>query len=65
MIKKAKDISSNPQKFMLSISKEMFSALEDERKHRKALNIQDVIRQILGEYFSQLVMPKQGVNSWR
>lgn len=59
MLKKFKDVSSNPQKFTFSVSDEMLSALSEEQKRRKALNIQDVIRQILGEYFLRLLMPKQ------
>lgn len=59
MLKRSKDGSSNPQKFMISVSDDMLSALKEEQKRRKALNIQDVIRQILGEYFTRLLIPKQ------
>lgn len=59
MLKKSKDIYSNPPKFMISVSDEMLSGLKEEQRRRKALNIQDVIRQILGEYFARLLASKQ------
>jgi hypothetical protein len=39
------------QKIMLSVSEEMFRALETERKARKLETIPEAIRAVLGEYF--------------
>jgi hypothetical protein len=39
------------QKIMLSVSDEMFRALETERKARKLETIPEAIRAVLGEYF--------------
>jgi hypothetical protein len=39
------------QKIMLSVSDEMFRALEIERKARKLETIPEAIRAVLGEYF--------------
>jgi hypothetical protein len=39
------------QKIMLSVSDEMFRALETERKERKLETIPEAIRAVLGEYF--------------
>jgi hypothetical protein len=39
------------QKIMLSVSDEMFKALEVERKERKLETIPEAIRAVLGEYF--------------
>ena len=39
------------QKIMLSVSDEMFRALEGERKERKLETIPEAIRAVLGEYF--------------
>jgi len=39
------------QKIMLSVSDEMFRALEMERKQRKLETIPEAIRAVLGEYF--------------
>jgi hypothetical protein len=39
------------QKIMLSVSDEMFKALEAERKERKLETIPEAIRAVLGEYF--------------
>ena len=41
------------QKIMLSVSDEMFKALETERKSRKLETIPEAIRAVLGEYFKQ------------
>jgi metal-responsive CopG/Arc/MetJ family transcriptional regulator len=39
------------KKQMVSMTKEMLEALEEERKNRKLPSIPEVVRQILGEYF--------------
>jgi hypothetical protein len=39
------------KKIMLSVSDEMFRALEIERKSRKLETIPEAIRAVLGEYF--------------
>lgn len=59
MPKKDKDVSFNPDKFTMSITDQMYSALKEEQKKRM-VGIQEVIRQILSEYFSRLLIPKQG-----
>lgn len=39
------------QKILISLTDEMVEALESERKARKLASIQEVIRQILSDYF--------------
>ena len=39
------------QKIMVSVSDEMFKALEQERKARKLETVPEAIRSVLGEYF--------------
>jgi hypothetical protein len=58
MPKKDKDVFFNPEKFTMSITDQMHSALKEEQKKRM-VGIQEVIRQILSEYFSRLLIPKQ------
>jgi hypothetical protein len=39
------------KKMMLSVSDEMFRALENERKSRKLETVPEAVRAVLGEYF--------------
>ena len=39
------------QRIMLSVSKEMFDALDKERKSRKLETVPEAARAVLGEYF--------------
>jgi len=39
------------RKFTMSLPKEMYRALEEERRKRKLDTIQETIRSILAEYF--------------
>lgn len=39
------------QRIMLSVSEEMFKALDEERKARKLETVPEAARAILGEYF--------------
>lgn len=41
------------KKIALSLSTEMYTALEEERKARKLETIPEVVRSVLGEYFKQ------------
>lgn len=41
---------SNMQRFMMSVSDEMFTDLEAERKARRLDNVQEVMRQIVSDY---------------
>ena len=61
MPKKSKDVSRNPGKITYSISDEMFPKLEEERKRRAVDGLQEVITQILSEYFRGLLIPAQRV----
>lgn len=45
-------------KVMVSMSKEMVVALEEERKARKLETIPEAVRSVLGEYFKTRIVSK-------
>lgn len=51
MPKKSLDISSISAKFQMVVSEKMLRVLIQEQEKRKAMSIQEVIRQILADYF--------------
>lgn len=47
-------MTKHMKRLMLSVSEEMWDALEEERKTRRLVNLQEVIRQILADHLRQL-----------
>lgn len=62
MPKKSLGTSGIPTKFQMVVSEEMSRALIQEQKKRKAISIQEVIRQILADYFLKTPPLEQGVS---
>ncbi|MCL5949754.1 MAG: hypothetical protein M1490_04685 [Candidatus Bathyarchaeota archaeon] len=46
-------MANNMKRFMMSVSDEMFEELEQERKDRRLETIQEVNRQIIGDYLRE------------